>query len=150
MELTLQEMLLKAATVAAKAHDGQKRKDGSPYITHPVRVAIRVDGTREKIAALLHDVVEDTHVTLDDLHEYGFTYEIIEIVDCLTKRPGEKYADFIRRCLSNGYAVKVKIADIEDNLNDQSALDPEEAEFLKKRYEKALKQLNEVRSKLDF
>lgn len=144
MELTLQEMLAKAATVAAKAHDGQKRKDGSPYFAHPVRVMLRCDDTRTRIAALLHDVVEDTSVSLDDLHEMGFSYEILEIVDALTKRAGEKYPDFITRCLSNPYAVRVKIADIEDNLGDQSALDPDEAAFLQKRYGAALERLQEA------
>jgi len=135
-------MLLRAATLATKAHDGHKRKDGSPYIAHPIRVAIRCEEKLEKVVALLHDVVEDTPVTLDDLRDDGFTNEVLDAIDSVTKRHGEKYADFILRSKANKIGRVVKLADIEDNLNDQSALDPEEAEFLKNRYEKAQKVLN--------
>lgn len=144
MTLTLQEQLLKAATVAARAHAHQKRKDGTPYISHPIRVAIRCESTLEKTAALLHDVVEDTDVTLEDLRELGFEQTVLDVVDKLTKRPGEKYVDFIERISNEPHAVRVKIADIEDNLEDQSALDPEEASFLRKRYYKALDVLLDV------
>jgi len=131
--------LLKATTVAARAHQHQKRKDGTPYIAHPVRVAVRCDTVLEKTVALLHDVVEDTDITFDELRELGFSREVIDAVDALTKRPGEKYHDdFIKRTVSNPLAIKVKIQDINDNMEDQSALDPEEAEFLSKRYKRAL------------
>lgn len=130
-------MLLQAATVAARAHSRMVRKDGTPYIAHPIRVAIRCATVEEKIVALLHDVVEDTDMTLNDLRELGFSEEIIAAVDSVTKRPGEKYVDFILRAKLNKIGRKVKLADIADNLEDQSALDPDEAEFLKNRYEKA-------------
>jgi len=137
MVLSSEEQLLLAATVATRAHQGQKRKDGTPYIAHPIRVAIRCEGKLEKTAALLHDVIEDTDVTYEELRELGFSQTIIDIVEKLTKRPGEKYADFIQRCAADAIATRVKLADIADNLEDQSALDPEEAEFLANRYEKA-------------
>jgi (p)ppGpp synthase/HD superfamily hydrolase len=143
MKLTPRQMLLRATTLAVKAHDGHKRKDGTPYIAHPVRVAIRCDKRLEKVVALLHDVVEDTDVTYDDLRDAGFTNEVINAVEAITKRPGEVYADFVLRCKANEIARVVKLADIDDNLADQSALDPEEAEFLKTRYEKAKVVLNE-------
>ena len=138
-----QALLLKAATVATRAHAGHKRKDGSPYIAHPMRVAFRVSeqGVYAQIVALLHDVVEDTDVTLDDLTELGFPEPIRDAVDRVTKRPGETYRDFIDRARQHDISRVVKIADIEDNLADQSALDPEEADFLRKRYTKALEKL---------
>jgi len=136
--LSIDEMLLKAAQVAARAHQGQKRKDGTPYIAHPVRVAIRCGAKIYKVVALLHDVIEDTDVTVEELRELGFTEEVILAVDAVTKRPGEQYADFIKRIKAAGeLAIAVKLADIEDNLEDQSALDEDEAKFLKNRYTKA-------------
>lgn len=135
--MTGEEMLLKAARIAARAHQHQLRKDGTPYIAHPIRVAIRCDSYQAKTVALLHDVLEDTDVTADDLRELGFSELIIEAVDSVTKRPGEKYMDFVARSKGNEIGRQVKLADIDDNLEDQSALDPEEAAFLKKRYERA-------------
>lgn len=143
MKLTTDQMLLLAARVAARAHAGHVRKDGTPYIAHPIRVAIRCDSKQAKIVALLHDVVEDTDVSFDDLRELGFTQEIIEAIDSVTKRPGEKYADFILRSKANVHGRQVKLMDIEDNLEDQSALDPDEAKFLRNRYEKAREVLND-------
>lgn len=138
MTLPREQQLLLAATVAARAHAKQKRKDGTPYIAHPIRVAIRCEGMLEKTAALLHDVVEDTDITFEELRELGFDQMVIDTVENLTKRPGEKYADFIKRSASTGPSARVKMADIADNLEDQSALDPDEAEFLRDRYTKAL------------
>ena len=142
MKLTLDQMLLKAATVAARAHNGMVRKDGTPYFAHPVKVAIRCETKEQKIVALLHDVVEDTSVTFQELREIGFTEEIITAIDSVTKRVGSPYSDLILRARQNEIGRIVKLADIADNLEDQSALDPDEAAFLTKRYTKALEVLN--------
>jgi (p)ppGpp synthase/HD superfamily hydrolase len=154
MALSLDQQLLLAPQVAARAHQRQKRKDGTPYIAHPVRVALRVStmigqyqeamNLEAQIGAFLHDVVEDTDVTLEELRELGFSEYVLHVVDAVTKKPGEKYADFILRVKNAGpVATAVKLADIDDNLADQSALDPEEAAFLKKRYLKARKVLTD-------
>jgi (p)ppGpp synthase/HD superfamily hydrolase len=142
MTLTLDQQFKKAATVAARVHAKQLRKDGTPYIAHVMRVTIGCEGQVEKVVALLHDTVEDTDLTLDDLREIGFSEEVISGVDSMTRRPYESYAEFILRVKLNPVATKVKLADIEDNLDDQTALDPDEAEFLSTRYTKALKVLN--------
>jgi (p)ppGpp synthase/HD superfamily hydrolase len=142
MRLSIDEQLLLAATVATRAHAGQKRKDGTDYISHPIRVAIRCETKRQKIVALLHDVPEDTRVGFKELRELGFDNETLDAVDSVTKRPGEKYADFILRSKANEVGRPVKLADIADNMEDQSALDPDEAKFLTKRYTKALEVLN--------
>lgn len=144
---TLEEQLLLAVGVASRAHQHQKRKDGTPYVSHPMRVCLRVSTFGEQgeamnleaqIGALLHDVVEDSDVTLEELRELGFSAYVLHVVDALTKRPGEKYMDFIRRCHKAGPVARaVKLADISDNMEDQSALDPDEAAFLKKRYTEA-------------
>lgn len=142
--LTPNEEVLKAVTVATRAHQGHFRKDGSPYISHVVRVALRLNTSDPQLlaVALLHDTVEDTSVTLDELKELGFSQVVIDAVDAITKRPGEQYQrDFIERICKNPIARAVKMADIADNLEDQAALDPEEAEFLRRRYTKALERL---------
>lgn len=141
--LTAHEQLILASKVASRAHANQKRKDGTPYISHPMRVMVSVSdqGDYAMVVALLHDVVEDTDISLDDLKAMGFDGLVVDAVDHLTKRQGEKYTDFIERARKHDMARIVKIADINDNLEDQSALEPEEAEFLRKRYEKALKRL---------
>jgi len=141
MRLTEGQMLLKAATVASRVHAKQQRKDGTPYIAHAIRVAIRCNTKPQKIVALLHDTVEDTDLTFDDLREIGFTEDIIEAVDSVTRRPYESYVEFIHRAKLNELGRVVKLADIDDNLEDQTALDPDEASFLKKRYLKAMEVL---------
>lgn len=142
--LTANEQLILASTVASRAHSTQRRKDGTPYIGHPMRVAMRVadHGLAAMTAALLHDVVEDADVTLADLKDYGFSGIVVDAVDHVTKRKGESYTEFVLRAKEHDLARIVKLADIQDNLSDQSALEPEEAEFLTKRYTKALEVLN--------
>lgn len=155
-KLNYQDQLHLAVQVAARAHQGQKRKDGTPYIAHPMKVALRVanmigqygEGMNidAQIAAFLHDVVEDTEVTIAQLRELGFSEAVLAAIDAVTKRPGESYLkEFIPRIASSGpIAIAVKLADIEDNLEDQSALDEDEAKFLKKRYTEAKRILQET------
>ena len=152
-KLTHEEQALLAIRVATRAHAGQKRKDGTPYIAHPARVALRVSlrpagnlifALQAQTVAYLHDVVEDTDVTYDELRELGFNEVVISALDSVTKRTGETYAEFILRSKVNQVGRVVKLADIEDNLEDQSALDPEEAKFLRERYVKALDVLTDV------
>ena len=113
-------MLNRAIEIAAKAHAGQVDKGGNPYIMHPLRVMVIFCGDSDettKICAVLHDVVEDTDVTLEDLRAEGFSDEVITALDCLTKREGESYDDFISRILMNMIACKVKYGDLIDNSN---------------------------------
>jgi len=110
-------MLNKAIEIAAKAHAGQVDKGGAPYILYPLRVMLNCESEAAKICAALHDVIEDTNITLDDLKAEGFTDEIITILDCLTKRAGESYDYFIDRVLANEIACRVKLADLVDNMN---------------------------------
>lgn len=102
---------------AEECHRGQVDKDGAMYILHPLRVMRKMDSETEKIVGVLHDVVEDTPVTLQILKEKGYSQEIVDAVDCLTKREDESYEDFIERCKQNPIALKVKIADLEDNMD---------------------------------
>ncbi len=108
-------MLNIAKAIAEEAHKGQYDKGGVEYINHPVYVADQLKDVNAKIVALLHDVVEDTGFTLEDLETYGFSYKIISAVDAITKRSGEEYDVYIQRVKANELAQIVKIEDIKHN-----------------------------------
>ena len=135
----------RAIAIAAEAHTGQKDKTGISYILHPIRLMIQMDSEEAMIAAVLHDVVEDSVWTLDDLRREGFSDEVLNAVDCLTHREGEgeDYWDYIKRAGSDPIAIKVKLADLLDNLNP-NRLDKvtEEDEKRFERYRKAQKMLS--------
>jgi Guanosine polyphosphate pyrophosphohydrolases/synthetases len=136
--------LTKAIIIAAKAHDGQTDKGGNPYILHPIRLMLNALNEQEKIVALLHDVVEDSEITLDDLRNEGFSEEIIEAVDRLTRRPTETYDEFIERIEDNDIARRVKILDLLDNSMMSRIKNPSEKDLERlKKYRKALEILRE-------
>jgi len=107
----------KAISIAAQAHEGQSDKADAPYILHPLRVMMRMTTEAERITAVLHDVIEDTDWTIECLRREGFHAEILDALDCLTKQENEEYGKFIERVTLNPLAVKVKMADLEDNLD---------------------------------
>jgi (p)ppGpp synthase/HD superfamily hydrolase len=125
-------LLEKAIAIAVEAHRGQKRRSGEPYVLHPLRMMCRVEGETEKIIAVLHDVVEDTKWTFEDLKREGFPDEIVTALDCLTKREGEPYEKFVERSASNPLARRIKLADLEDNmdLRPLSNVSPQDIERL--------------------
>lgn len=104
-----------AIRIAVTAHAGQTEKDGAAYITHPLRLMTAVDGEEAKIVAVLHDVIEDTTVTLEDLRREGFSEAVLTGVTCVTHRREEPYADYVVRCKSHAVARQVKLADLADN-----------------------------------
>lgn len=106
-----------AIAFACRIHAGQVDKSGQPYILHPLRLMLKFQGEDERIVSVLHDVVEDGYVSFDELRELGLCETIIEALDCLSKRPGECYEDFIQRLCFNKLAKRVKIEDIRDNLD---------------------------------
>ena len=106
-----------AIALAVSAHKGQKDKAGAPYILHPLRLMMAVDSEHQKMAALLHDVVEDCDITLRQLAEWGYPEEVVRAVDHLTRREGETYRQFTERAGRDPIARVVKIADLEDNMN---------------------------------
>ena len=109
--------LEEAIRIAVEAHRGQKDRAGAPYILHPLRMMFRLQTDAERMAAVLHDVVEDTDWTLEALRERGFPDEVVTAVDHLTRREGESYEDFTRRAGQHPVARRVKIADLEDNMD---------------------------------
>lgn len=131
-------MLSKAIILATNAHEGQVDRQGEPYILHPLRVMLNSKNQKERICAVLHDIVEDTDITFDDLRSEGFSEEIIEIVDCLTKRDGEDYFDYIERVLTNKTACQIKISDLNDNMDSSRNLNSSQKDTQRiKKYKKA-------------
>ncbi|RMH70241.1 MAG: GTP pyrophosphokinase [Gemmatimonadetes bacterium] len=107
----------RAILIAAQAHLGQKDRAGKPYILHPLRQMMRFSTEPEQIVAVLHDVVEDSDLTLADLRDAGFSEEIITAVDHLTRREQESYEAFVERTLQHPLARRIKLTDLEDNMN---------------------------------
>jgi len=110
-------MLEVALSIALESHNGQLDKAGQIYILHPLRLMMKFSNMEERIVAVLHDVVEDSDVTLDDLASKGFSKKVISAIGCLTKKENETYDNFINRIIVNDLARKVKIEDIKDNLD---------------------------------
>jgi len=106
-----------AISIAVKAHSGQFDKAGRPYILHPLRLMFRFEDEPEMIVAVMHDVIEDSDFTYEDLKKLGFSTEVIAAIDCLTRRENEDYENFILRASQNILAKKIKIEDIKDNLD---------------------------------
>lgn len=106
-----------AIRLALKVHLGQKDKAGAPYILHPLRVMLSMDTDTEMQAAVLHDAIEDGDITLDILRSEGFSEEVCSAVVSLTKEPGESYDDYLNRVNKNPISRKVKMADLNDNMN---------------------------------
>ena len=107
----------RAIQIAAQAHEGQRDKAGDPYILHPLRMMLRMRQDEERIVAVLHDVVEDSDWTLDDLRREGFSEVVVEAVDALTRREDETYEAFVERAGRYPLARQVKLADLEDNMD---------------------------------
>jgi len=132
-KISQRDMLAHAKEIATKAHEGQVDKGGSPYINHPIWVSNYVEGEIEKITAMLHDVVEDTPWTIEDLRKEGFGEDILAAVDLLTRREGQVYLDYVRGAKINPIARAVKLADLAHHLHRAESL----SESHKERYIKA-------------
>jgi (p)ppGpp synthase/HD superfamily hydrolase len=119
----------KALQIAVQAHAGQQDKEGRPYITHQLRLMAAMADDEARIVAVLHDVIEDTATTLDDLHRAGFSAAILEAVALVTHRKEEPYAEYVIRCRGNSIARAVKLADLTDNSRpDRCLLRPDRIE----------------------
>lgn len=105
-----------AIILATQAHADQVDKGGAPYILHPLRVMMAMTTEQERIVAVLHDVVEDSDYALSDLAA-AFGWDVYDAVDALTRRDGETYEAFIKRCAQNPIARRVKLADLADNMD---------------------------------
>jgi (p)ppGpp synthase/HD superfamily hydrolase len=131
-----------AILLATQLHQGQKDKAGEEYILHPLRIMLKMNTEEERIVAVLHDVVEDTSATLEILKEQGFSERVIEAVHLLTKDGVKPYLDYLKDIAGNKIARKVKIADLQDNMDINRLKDD--------LTEKDLKRLNKYRNSLKF
>lgn len=125
--------LERALAIAASAHAGHTDKAGKPYILHPLRVMFAVTGTDERIAALLHDVVEDSDWTFEQLAEEGFSQAVVDALDALTKRTGESRIEAAHRAAALPVARAVKLADNADNMDLKRIPDPTDRDFARLR-----------------
>ena len=107
----------KSLEISLKAYCGQKDKAGETYILHPLRIMAKMQTDEERSAALLHDVIEDSDYTAEDLFSEGIPKNVIEAVELLSKQDGDSYEEFVDRVLTNPLAAKIKKADIEDNID---------------------------------
>jgi guanosine-3',5'-bis(diphosphate) 3'-pyrophosphohydrolase len=131
--------LERAVEIAATAHSGQVDKAGQPYLLHPLRIMLALQTESERIAAVLHDVVEDTPWTLDQLRAQGFAEEVLTAVDALTRRKDEDYMDFVRRAAADPIGRRVKRQDVLDNLDLSRIAAPTARDFEPlERYRQAL------------
>ncbi len=124
--------LEKAIEIALKAHAGQTDKAGAPYVLHPLRMMLRMNNEVEMMAAVLHDVVEDgPGWTFERLAQEGIPPAVIEAVGYLTKQPAEEsdYERFIRRAATHPVARRVKLADLEDNMDLRRIAKPADRDF---------------------
>lgn len=135
--------LERAIEIATEAHRGQVDKAGNDYVQHPLRVMAAGKTTNEKIVGVLHDVIEDTDWTFERLAAEGFSSEIIEALQCVTKLSEEEpYDDFIERVKASRLAVAVKLNDLADNMDIRRLGELTEKDFKRlQKYHRAYKQL---------
>ncbi|WP_107329433.1 GTP pyrophosphokinase [Metapseudomonas otitidis] len=128
-----------AIALACRVHAGQRDKAGRAYVLHPLRLMLRFEDPEAQMAAVLHDVVEDGDVKLEDLRILGIPESVVQAVDCLSRREGETYEAFIERIRPNALARRVKREDIRDNLDVTRLPELGEADLARvARYHRAL------------
>jgi (p)ppGpp synthase/HD superfamily hydrolase len=113
----MEKLEIIAKRIATQAHQGQVDKAGQAYISHPEFVASQVTGDDVKAVAWLHDVLEDTPITIADLRAEGLSETVIEAVAILTKQENESYETYLRRVAANPIAKAVKLADLKHNMD---------------------------------
>lgn len=134
-----------AYSIADKYHKNQVDKAGMPYMNHVTTVAFKVMTCDEHVVALLHDVIEDTECTATDLVDYGIPEHLVRSIEAMTRLDGETYFDFIKRVKKDPIARKVKLADLEHNMDETRMSDPSQyPESLRKRYVKAKAELLDI------
>lgn len=128
-----------ALSIATDAHKGQTDRGGNDYINHPVFVASLVDTEDEKVTALLHDVIEDTPVTIDDLRNQGIPENVLDALQLLSKKPGTPYFPYIERIKTNPLATAVKLADLTHNSDISRIPEPSENDSRRvRKYQRAM------------
>lgn len=134
--------LERAIEIAARAHAGAVDKGGAPYILHPLRVMLAQSCDEARIVAVLHDIVEDCDITIDDLRNEGFSQPILDGILSVTKQPSESYSAFVARAGENRLGRAVKLADLIDNSDLSRLPSPTERDLQRiAKYREAIAQL---------
>jgi (p)ppGpp synthase/HD superfamily hydrolase len=127
--------LERAVVIAAEGHAGMTDKAGAPYILHPLRVMLAMTSRNDQIVGVLHDVVEDCGGedrggwTLDKIRDEGFSAEVVEALDSVTKREDEDYCSFVRRAAANPIGRRIKMADLKDNSDLTRIREPQQRDL---------------------
>ena len=141
----IDELIYKSLEIVTKVFGEKNDKGGFPYVIHLLKVYSSVSDYTEKVCALLHDIIEDTDVSYDDLKEVGYNEEIIDILHVLTKNKGEDYQAYIKRIIDSGniHAMNIKLADLRHNMDSGRIKNPttNDMERITKRYEPAYEKI---------
>lgn len=144
------ELLDKAIALAQTAHANQVDKAGAPYIGHPLRVMNNLTTVAEKIVGVLHDSIEDSELTLEDLENAGFPDEVLEAIEAITKKPREDYQAYLNRVMGNALALRVKIADMLDNMDIKRIAEPTDKDWKRlRKYQEVLPKLQAALSRFE-
>jgi len=139
----IENLVEKALEIAKEAHKGQLDKAGVDYIQHPLNVAAMVESPEEKAVALLHDVIEDTDISVEDLRTKGMPGDVVEAVFALTKLKDIDYFEYLNRVKDNPLARKVKLADLSHNSDISRIPNPREKDKERiKKYKLAIEYLS--------
>ena len=142
--------LEKAIALAATQHAGQLDKGGQPYILHPLRLMLQFSNPTLQIIAVLHDILEDTAMTAEDLKALGFSAEIIQAIQALTKQTGESRLEAAKRTALNPLATQVKYVDVLDNMNLSRINNPTARDFARlEEYKEVLEILKQAKTLLN-
>jgi (p)ppGpp synthase/HD superfamily hydrolase len=138
----MEHILKKAREIAERAHQGQVDKSGQPYLLHPIAVSEMGETIEEKIVGMLHDVVEDSEITLEDLRAEGIPEDIVADVDRITRRPGESVRLYMNRIKQSERSVRVKLKDLTHNSDLSRISNPTEEDYKRiERYHRYKKDL---------
>ena len=139
--------LEKAIALAATQHAGQLDKGGQPYILHPLRLMLQFSNPTLQIIAVLHDILEDTATTAEELKALGFRAEIIQAIQALTKQTGESRSEAAKRTALNPLATQVKYVDVLDNMNLSRINNPTARDFARlEEYKEVLEILKQAKT----
>lgn len=150
MPRTIMSTLEKAIALAATQHAGQLDKGGQPYILHPLRLMLQFSNSTLQIIAVLHDILEDTATTTEDLEALGFSAKIIQAIQALTKQTGESRLEAAKRTALNPLATQVKYVDVLDNMNLTRINNPTPRDFARlEEYKVVLEILKQAKKPLN-
>ena len=129
--MNIEILLAKAIELAKDSHKNQIDKAGKPYIGHCLRVMNSLNTPEDRIVGILHDSIEDTDLTIENLKNEGFSDLILAAIYAITKQDNEDYENYLKRIISNPIALRVKIADMKDNMDLNRIKNPTEKDYLR-------------------